>query len=963
MKKLDNQIIPKRRQSLLFLGVIVLFGIGATVQTSKAEGNSIEVGTRKLSFDKRLELYLDQKSRRFIAEMTLNEEVLIQFEKNIRKEAKRRGLSEIPLGSIDPQDYNRSDNSGSELLGEFSTELAQLLNLAKDLEDLVRLAEKHNDTESYEQLAALREYIFTILEESQAGPASKGVTSDMDPMSQDDYTRRNSALSLRIRLNKIANSSSHSLSDRQLLKEISKQVNSLNSAVRRSNDNHAHAIAKSYINEVGLLVDILEEIEKLNQDAKRRSLDVASEIESLRNTIVASLDNTLLSMVGYKASLATGGPTVSEVFYQWKAAEYTKYQLRFTRYKIQKVRLLRNATRQERDRMLAADLHSSFSNFISSQYSVAQRQFDLLLEEYGQDFRNVETVHYYRAESYYERQLYDAAAKDYAVIVADHSDSEYIGDSLYRLMYIHDLRGEKAKFSNYFQILKSYASRIDQDTANKCKYLAAYHKTKDGKYDEAQDILTEIRSNSRYFASANFLLGMVHVNKGNFANAIEAFKELVDPDKSASADAEISRIRNDALLKLGFIYYQQGDYEEASKYFDQVTANHVDRDQGMVASAWASFKVGNLSVSAEKVRSLLREEIVSDYAYEALVLSAHCKRIMNDDSALEDLRYVANARRVSELSHEYNKERREIASQLVYLDGLENQILENRDQRLYELTAELRGELELSLASFPYYGSSGTIVLDKFQGERQSIVKQIGELDAIVSKAYEMGDENNVKSANRQRERLMRSLDFYTADADMENVNSFLDYPQATKEGAERFRITMVRDIRIDLALEQRLLKEHLDQARSLLAYYKQYNLNDLTTHVELELIQQDLNVLDIQSQQLVVELDDQQVPEKHTEFDRWAEFSGFGMSDHTYSRYKAKEAEITQLAYNYNSITQFLQARKEELERKVLGIEKSVKELEFQMKRESLESQKVLRDDYFRESYFDTKERESGDQ
>ena len=226
-----------------------------------------------------------------------------------------------------------------------------------------------------------------------------------------------------------------------------------------------------------------------------------------------------------------------------------------------------------------------------------------------------------------------------------------------------------------------------------------------------------------------------------------------------------------------------------------------------------------------------------------------------------------------------------------------------------------------------------------------------------------MGDDDNVKLANRQRERLTRSLDFYTADADMKNVNSFLDYPQATKEGAERVRITMVRDLQTDLALEQRLLKEHLDQAQSLQAYYGQYHLNDLTTQIELELIHQDLNVLETQSQQLVAELDDQQVPEKHTEFDQWAEFSGFGMSDHTYSSYKAKEAEITQLAYNSNSITQFLQARKEELERKVLGIEMDVKELEFQMKRESFESQKMLRDDYFRESYFDTRETESGDQ
>ncbi|MCG8607845.1 tetratricopeptide repeat protein, partial [bacterium] len=831
---------------------------------------------------------------------------------------KKRGDAKRWLSAFEsPKSQPSSHQPDLELLSDFTAEIAQLLGLAMQTVYLERKAEKNDDTGSHEQLAALRDRIVVILEDEQLLNSRFDSQAESAPTSGQAFDRRNSALTLRIRLDKMAKSA-RSSDDRKLLESISEKVNSLSRTLRDSNDHREHAIANNYINEINLLLDIIDEIETLKKSANRQNLDVSGNLRNLRETIVAGLQSTVLAMMTYRASLATG-PTVSNVYSQWKAAEYAKYQIRHTRYQIRKNWLLGNATISERAALLDKDLRVSFSNFIAGNYKVAKKQFDWILNDYGSDFSDLESVLFYRGESQYQLQLHTQAIQDYAKIVSSYPNSEYFGDSLYRLLLISERTDRKDQFAKYVEILDSRSSGIDQDMIDKCRYLAAYKNTKDGNYNEAEEILSGIGSESKYATSASFLLGMVRLNQNNYADAIEIFKNLIDYEGNGPTDATTTTVRNDAMLKLGLLYYHHGDYQEALKYFDRVTAGYFERDQSILGSAWANFKVGQLEKATEKVNLILREEFVSRYTYEALVLSAHCKRLLSQDaSALSDLRYVANARRVSQLATEYNRERQAVVNQSVRLQQIEAEILEKRDHRLYELTAELRTEINAALARSPFQGSSGTIVLEELQNERQAIVKQIGHLDSIVSETATLGDVKNMEKAILQRERLMRSLDAYTADADVKNVNSFFDYPLATKEGTEKFRIGILKNLQGQLENENQRISDSAERAQALQQYYKRNSFNDLSTKLDLELLKKDLLALRNQSDQLYTSVSATETTDMATDFDRWAEFSGFGMSDHTYNSYKAKEAEITQLAQNFNAITGFLEAHKKELERKV---------------------------------------------
>jgi TolA-binding protein len=942
---------------LVVLGVVGLLG---THQMANAQDHSKATSRSRRSFEKRLEQYLNHKSQQFVNEISISEQALVQFDKNVQSALKKRGDSKRWLSAIDsPESLPTTHRPDLGLLNDFTAEIAQLLELATQAAYLERAADENGDTESYEELAALRDRIAIILEDEQLQNASNESQAELAPTSGEAYERRNAALTLRMRLDKMAKSA-RSSGDRKLLENIAEKVNSLSRALRDSNDQQDHVIANSYLNEVNLLLDIIDEIETLKESANQQDLDVSRNLSNLRETIMAGLESTALAMMTYRASLSTG-PTVSDVYSQWKAAEYAKYQIRHTRYQIRKNWLLSNATMAERDAMVEKDLRVSFSNFIAGNYKVAKKQFDWILQDYGSDFSDVESVLYYRGESQYQLQHHTQATRDYETIVSSYPNSEYFGDSLYRLLLISERTDSKNQFAKYYQMLNPNNSGIDQETVDKCRYLAAYKNTRDGNYTEAEEILSSIGSESKYATSASFLLGMVRLNQNNYASAIEIFKQLIDYEGEGPADATGTNVRNDAMLKLGFLYYHHGDYQEALKYFDRVTASHFDRDQSILGSAWANFKVGELEKATEKVDFILREELVSRYTYEALVLSAHCKRLLSQDaSALSDLRYVANSRRVSQLATEYNRERQAVVNQSVRLQQIEAEILEKRDHRLYEMTAELRSDIDAALARFPYQGSSGTVVLEEFQTERQTIVKQIGHLDGIVSETATLGDVESMEKAILQRDRLMRSLDTYTADADVKNVNSFLDYPLATKGGTEKFRIGILRDLQGELKNENERISNSAEQAQALQNYYKRNSLNDLSAKLDLELLNQDLTALRNQSDQLHTTISTTETADIDTDFDRWAEFSGFGMSDHTYNSYKAKEAEITQLAQNFNTITGFLEAHKKELERKVFKIEKDVRALELEMKRESLAAQKKLRDEYFRDSYFDTKQREA---
>jgi len=142
-----------------------------------------------------------------------------------------------------------------------------------------------------------------------------------------------SVLSLYKRLS-LLERKSQELDDAQLIKEIEIQKNSINELLGNLASTKSDSLSVAYFKEARALVNVLNKLENLQSKAIQLNSDLSFEIEAVRRSFVLNLHNKLLALMGYKSNLPDNKPLVSEIFKEWKANQYTKYKVHFTKYLI-----------------------------------------------------------------------------------------------------------------------------------------------------------------------------------------------------------------------------------------------------------------------------------------------------------------------------------------------------------------------------------------------------------------------------------------------------------------------------------------------------------------------------------------------------------------------------------------------------------------------------------------------------
>lgn len=941
------------RKSFLFpiaLVATLFFGFSLPAELLP---NSRERGV-DLTFEDRLAFYLDQKSRGFLHELAVQEKLLLQMIRNITRELKDRGEAAVLQDQVG---YRLIYGEADSLVTEYEKELSALLEILKEIQHLRLVVNQTNDVYTWEKLATLRVRLLQALEDRTLFKKGKYTEKRVRALIHDYNAEVDSVLALYDRLAKLKRAAARR-GDRDLQHAVAVQMDSIQVLLGGYEATGLDTLTDAYMKELTLLVKSLNELNKLQAKAVKLDTEVGIEIEELRRSILASLDKRLLALAGYDVT-PPSGPTVSEIVQEWKEQRYLDHRVHFTRYRIMKKSLLGSATPEQRTRMLERDLIDAFMNYVEKNYDLAEEQFNLILEDYGERFASVPAVLFYRAESYFARNLFDEAEADYQRIVTRFPDSEYLGDSLFRLLVIYEKFGNLDQFYAYFKHLKGMRDSIERSCYEKSNYLAGYVYLKDGKYLEAEEALSQVSKDSRYHMTARYLLGLVQVNRGNYGAARRIFEELASPEVYPWTDPKTVFLSNSARLKLGFIHYEVGEYETALKYFDQVSPGFKEYDKALLGGAWAHLKLKQYDQTVAYVNRLFEGYLASNYTYEALVLSAHSKKLLNrEESALRDLRYVANARRILELADRYHYERRQVLDQLEMLDQLEEEILERRDENLYAITSQIRADLEQTLRQFTERGSTGLLVLEEYERERQAILDQIADLDKVVEEALANGNEDLAKKAGKQRARLYKTLEVYQADLNVRSVNYFIDYPLAIKEGTIKYRKGIVSDLQAAAGSEYQNLLATLQEVQSLKNQLQDQAL-DPEVRVEVELLEQQLQGLKQRFSRFQTWLAGHKVKEIKTDFDQWADFSGFGLSDITFATMHEKEKQVLELAQNRETITKILEQRKSVLEQRLRAFEQEVRRIEEELKLEKVEMEKKNREEYFEKSYFDTSDRE----
>jgi TolA-binding protein len=911
-----------------------------------------------IPYEDRLRFYLDLKTKDFLVEMADKEMILLQTIENITAEVRQRGIDGLLK---DDAGFNLVYQNTQTLAENYTAELEAILAMIDEISALSKTLAQERQYDLLDKFQNLKSRLVAAIEDRNLYKKAPATTGHRTGLLKEYNVEVDSLLRIYNRLEKFSRLA-EAKGDTAVLPLVEKQKASLLSMVAelKSDSTRTPDLAEAFLKETEQIAILLVEIEKLEK-ATANSLETVIEVEAVRRHLVAKMDTRVLRLFGFEKYANLRRPTLEEIFHAWRGERLADYEARATEYAVMKKRLLETGNAKARGRMLERDLTNSLLNYAAERYAVAERQFDAILRDYDRYFSSWEAIKFYRAESFYARAIYPSAFESYEELLRSYPDSKFRGLALLRLLAIARTLKWDEKFFAYYQRLDSTAGGIDARLVARARYVAGYYNLNLQKYPEAEAALSLIPQSSRYHYAAQYLRGIVQTNLDNLSAATRHFEYIADAGAGvkepivglALADPANTLIHNNALMRLGYIYYQRGEVETAIRYFHKVSRGVENYDQALIGLSWSYLKKGDLDKTIAATGSVLGNYLSSNYQYEALVLAAHCQRLLNQpENALEDFRYVTNAHGVLELAGEYNAERAQILSQLGEAGRMEQAALEHQDRQLYGIISEVRQTLAGMMNNFGYRSNNGAMMIETFSEERQNIYRQIQQLDRVVKEANEMGLIDVAREAIARRNRLVQVLETYQADRSIANVNYFINYPLATKESGAAYRRQVVLNLFKAMAAEQERLKENLATANRLITDYSaRLNVN---LGLDLKTVQEDFKNLKHRMDRFQTWLATYNIDEVTTAADHWADLAGFGMSDIAFQQINQREQRIDLYSQNLASIDNILRDRKGTLEDMLRTFDKEMRKIEESLINEQVRLDKLEHEAYFKTSYFD---------
>lgn len=905
--------------------------------------------TIHVAYKDHLRFYLNRLSRDYLVEMAAKEKVLLQLIQNVAAEIESRGTQAVIKD--DPK-FGPLYNNIEALIAEYRTELTQVLSLISEIDSLKTTLERQERFAMADQFGNLKDSLVALIDNRELFRYMPKTKKNLANLLQEYNLEIDSLLSYYSNLSELERRLDPE-KDRELLERIQRQKANIAGYLNiESKDSTRSEIAEAYAAETTQLIALLEELSTLQKEAVKRNPELLQDVENVKLGLLTRLDKRILSLLGYEDYVLHDRNRLSEIFREWRLTRLAAYEAKYHEYYVMKTALLESATPAQRERMLERDLSDALLNYVNARYRVAEIQLDNVLNDYGTYFDNFESIFFYRAESKYGRLLYEQAYADYLELLKKFPKTEYRQDAFLRLLTIcHTLKWTD-KFFEHYDAFLAFQDQADEKIRNRIHFLAGYAYLQQGDNRAAGEALERIDKGSKYYIPGLYLSGIAAARRGTYEGAIRLFTSIVDMENVPWADPNLAVIRNNALLKLGFIYYERGEYAQALSYFDAVSRGVEARDKVLIGKAWTHLKVGSYERTVGEVNELFQRYLSSNYTYEALVLAAHCKRLLNQpEEAMRDLRYVAKARGVFELANEYNAERQNILRQLDELERIETEVLDAQSKKMYELIAEIKSSLQGQLRQLTYQGGVGSNLMDDFQSERRAIYRQIQDLDAIIASAKNAGNQKVLNEAMAHRERLVKALATYQSDRMLGKVNYFIDFPLATKESSTRYRKQIVQNLMREMEYEKTKIKENLAAFQSLSANQKA----EEQAFVELEALREDLTHLEDRLDRFQAWLSTYEIEQVETDFNHWADFSGFGLSDITMQELQRREARIADYSQHVTSIDHLLRRRKAELEERLARFDGELDKIRKELEAEQIRLDKLEREKFFEKLYFDT--------
>jgi hypothetical protein len=918
------------------------------LQTGPLSSQESSTPLPEIPFAERLRFYLNDQTQDVVKDLLAREQELLQLVQNIHLEVASRGV-----GSL--QGFHQVYDHRDTLIQAYQQELVQLVGVYDDLQKLQHVADYRGDERLLGQVTQTKYDLLNSMDDRAL--YKKGVyTAEHVGGMVDEYTGElDSLLNIYDALER-AKVLAQAQNNSDALQTIAQQQTQLVKILGTWNKLGPMADT-SFLrlqNEARQVSRVMKQVDSLQTGGAATE---AQRLEAIKSALLERVDKTVIDLLAKAGYTMNAYPTVSDFIDSWKKERLVDIQTRLTEYRIIQKQMLESATNEERDRMLNRDLTTLAGNYSDGRYRLAEFQIEHVRDQYASWYSYFTPLTYYQAECRYHRKAYDAARDLYRELAADSSAGTYRAAAFVRLMQYADVFGMQREFLTHYAALmqEKQATSAQRSLAH---YLAANRFFGNNDLDASMASLRAIPSSSEYYMSSQLLLAIVYLNKNDFTPALPILQSLTDETSYPWTDLQTAYIRNTALLKLGMIYYQRAEFKTALSYFERVSQGFQDYDQALIGQSWANLRLGDYTSSLARSHQVLNNYLASNFTYEALTLSGHCKRLLNQpESALNAYRYVVRSQNERQSKEEINQERDRVQDQDRELNRLEKESLEKRQVELYSEIDKIKDQITGYMDVMNERTDTGVRLLQDYYDERLDIFARMDDLQTVIETAEREERPDLADKARKQLSRLIRVLETYRSDQEVVNTAFLVDFPLAAKEASMEYQKSNLSGVYRDLELEKRRLERNVE----LLTEYQRVGRDRgrESDRTDLSVLQSDLGHLRDRLSILRKSVVEAMPEDPSSNAELWNDFSGFGMTDVIYKERSNRLDTIDRYAARLKGIETVLADRRGEIQQRLQQFEDDIRKLQDDLLSRKIKLDQMERQTYFDKFYFDEKEQE----
>lgn len=512
---------------------------------------------------------------------------------------------------------------------------------------------------------------------------------------------------------------------------------------------------------------------------------------------------------------------IAERYRLWVDFEEKEYQRRLQAILALRAALIEAAVPQQKQRMFRRELNYALKYYADSNWDPARIFFDRLLDDYN--YREVDDILFYQSQVCFQQGQFGAALGYLLTLIEGSPQSKYRPRSYDQASEILSELNDDRGLIELYNVYLNEGSPGQPAEMGGMHVRAARARVNYGHYRLAVTTLERVDPNSPYYLASLYLLAECLALQEDWTRAVDVLTKMLRIKRGVLPYDRWRLLNDEARVKLAYIYYQWGDYQEASRLFKQVKSNSPFYDRVLLGYAWIAFQLDNYEEGVRRSEELLRFYPYSSEAYEAGSLAGYCYEQMGEEAvAMAHFFSVLEAGVGQSKLQAFMKERQRLTEALNQLRALEETAFSSDDEALFETYKNLRNVLEInqkkvSLAELLEVNArmralvAERVLLDKLTRDADRVEENVMLNDdaALVDRFLHLDGrlQSILEELETMRIEQMKSTPLYYHEAYIGHLNTVADSLSSRVESE-------IDSLIVSIALTERLYREALDNGQ-----------------------------------------------------------------------------------------------------------------------------------------------------